>query len=802
VVLSAGSGPQRLAVRHLVETHGQMTLAQVLALPVDSWAPERRTSASYGFSPAPHWFRSEPLAVQAGVGEVLIEVGYPLLDRLELYVRTEGQGPWLSWALGDKLSFGERPLLTRNFVVPVRVRSGASLQVVARVSTSGSMRYPLTVWDRPAFEESEHRFLLANGIYMGLMGGLFLYHLIIFLIVRECIYLSCAGWILASAGFILSYNGLASQFLWPGAAGWNDWARVVFMLLASGCFTSFALQFLDDGGRPAGWRPGWPLAAVAVALLLASLLPFSWGARLALAIQLASLALCFALATVKARAGHVQARIFLLAFSGVMLGAVLLTREMYSPALHFEGLASLDLVPQLGSALAVVLFALALAHRLKEGGRNRFLAAERQRMNEALAASMQAEQDRARSLLERKEQLRLEAERRDRDKSRFLADAVHDLRQPLQAIGNALDPIASALRAGQPANAQALIGMATRAAATMRTQLSEILNLSRLESGLVEAELSDFDLAVLIAESVEQSRVGALASGTRIEFEVPAAGRPLFVRSDRHFLQRILLNLISNGVKYRSAAQGRTSCVKVALALDGAVARIAVIDNGMGMAQDLLRSGLIFRPFFQVNNRHAEADKGVGLGLSIVAAMLRLLAGHRMTLCSAVGEGSTFTVEVPVSPAAPGCGITALDDFDAEGAAAAAGRYVVLLEDDVLVRDTLAAVFSAHGVLYEAWGSIEEMQARLADIERAPDVLLSDYRLPAGRTALDAMRLMGERWGDVPTIILTGETLDPEAVLRLQGSSICHKPIAPLDLLRRIGASAARKAAPSSFGPL
>lgn len=802
ITLDPAQGWQRLPVVHLIEDHGRLTLAQALALPPELWEPPRWTAASYGFSPPPHWFRSQPLAVGAGMDQVLIEVGYPLLDRLELHVRTSPRAPWQSWRLGDRLPFGERPLATRNFVVPVAVRAGDEVEVMARVVTSGSMRYPLTAWLKPAFEDVEHDFLLANGIYIGLMGGLFLYHLIIFLIVREKIYLCYAGWILATAGFILSYNGLASQYLWPQATQWADWSRVVFMLLASGCFTSFTILFLSESRDQPWWRPGWPMAAVAGMVLLALLLPFSAAARLALAMQLLCVVFCFSLAAAKARLGNVPARIFLLAFSGVLAGAMLLALDMASVTRHFEPLSRLEPTPQIGSAFAVVLFALALAHRLLEGRRHRFQAAEMQRMNQALAASMQAEQDRARSLLELKDRLRIEAERRDHDKSRFLADAVHDLRQPLQAIGNALDPIASAIRAGHTADALVLVGMATRAAASMRAQLSEILNLSRLESGLVAAELADFDLVSLIAETVEQTRVGAMAGGTRIDVETPSMGRPVFVRSDRHFVQRILLNLISNGVKYRSRAPGRASHVKVALAEEDGQVRIVVRDNGLGIAQDILDEGLIFRPFFQVNNRHAEAEKGVGLGLSIVAAMLRLLPDHRLSIVSRVGEGSSFTLEVPPSPVAPVFASLVPEDPVAGGVDAAVGRYVVLLEDDVLVRETLAAVFGAHGVLYEAWGSIEEMQTRLADIERAPDVLLSDYRLPEGRTAFDAMRLMAEHWSDVPTIVLTGETLDPETTLRLQGCALCYKPIAPLDLLRRIGASAARQAAPSNFGLL
>ena len=186
----------------------------------------------------------------------------------------------------------------------------------------------------------------------------------------------------------------------------------------------------------------------------------------------------------------------------------------------------------------------------------------------------------------------------------------------------------------------------------------------------------------------------------------------------------------------------------------------------------------------------------MGLGLSIVSAMLKLLDGHQLSIQSEVGVGSTFTLEIPASVIAPAFDGMALDDFMAGGVEASRGKYVVLIEDDELVRRSLAAVFNAHGVLYEAWGSIEEMRRQLPLTERAPDVLLSDYRLPDGKTALDAIELMRAHWGDVPTLIVTGESLNSYALTSLRGIPICYKPVAPLDLLRRIAASARREAEP------
>ncbi|WP_432726200.1 7TM diverse intracellular signaling domain-containing protein [Variovorax sp. W6] len=798
---AAVDGHGMLQGDYLVEDGAPMSLSDVTALPASVWKRTPWSSASYGFATAPHWFRSDPFTQGSdGSGTLLIEVGYPLLDRLDLYVRVNGAGSWARWSLGDRQAFGQRPHNASSFVVPVAAQPGDKVEILARVQTEGAMRFPLRVWQPQQFENAERLSLLVNGIYIGLMGGVFFYHLIIFLIVRERIYLYYIGWILMTSGFILSYNGIAFQYLWPQATVWNDWSRVVFLLLAAGLLTSFSIQFTSNPATavPQRWHAA-PVLLAAVFAVGASWLPFPQAVRVALLVQFVSTLVCFGLAIGPARVGHAHARVFLVTFSGVLIGAALHVLDVLGVTAYFETSINFEVAPQVGSAFSVLLFSLALAHRLLEERRQRAIATDLARTNATLATSMRVAQERTEFQLKATDRLLTDAERRNQKKSRFLADAVHDLRQPLQVIGNALDPIGEAIQAGRPANAQSLVRMATRAADNMRSQLTAILDLSRLESGLARAQLSDFDLVSLIRETVEQTRDIAHTSGTSVEFD-PPVGKPVFVRSDRHFLQRMLLNLIGNGIKYRSAESGRRSHVRLLLTVHGQLVCLAIQDNGLGISEEALRSDIIFKPFFQLNNRHSETDRGVGLGLSIVSAMLGLLERHQLSIQSEVGVGSTFTLEIPASAIAPVFDAIPLDDFKAGSVEAARGKYVVLLEDDELVRASLAAVFDMHGVLYEAWGSIEEMRQQLPFTERSPDVLLSDYRLPDGKTALDAIELMRAHWSDVPTLILTGEPLNSYAVASLRGAAICYKPVAPFDLLRRIAASAVRVAAPSNVG--
>lgn len=800
---STGIVRKEVRVEYFVEDGSELAIADVVKLSSAAWKSQHWVPANYGFSAAPHWFKSEKLLIGKGGGKLLLEVAYPLLDRVDMYVRVNSNSPWQRWNLGDKKPFFDRPYIARTFVVPVQVSAGDSVEVVARVEASDSMRYPLIAWQPQEFESIEHLSLLLNGVYIGLMIGVFFTNIFIFATVRDRVYLYYSAWVFVTALCILSYNGILFQYLWPRSIVWNEWCRIVFMILASGLFTSFTIKFVrHTQAASSGFRLHFLPTFLAVAIAAATaFLPLNLAVKISILIQLVGTLLCMAVVSVRARDGHAPARIFLLAFSGVLVGEALHALGMTAATHYWQSSLSFDAAPQLGSAAAVLLFSRALANRLREERRYQAAAAEMKLANETLTSAMRAEQERANSLLEVKDRLRLEAERRDRDKSRFLADAVHDLRQPLQAIGNALDPIEGAIKRGQTANAFGLVEMATRAAANMRSQLAAILDLSRLDSGGVEAELSDFDLMSLIRETMDQMRSSALSSNVDFVLDLPA-GKPIFVRSDQHFLQRILTNIISNGIKYRKAPGDHRSFVRLVLKEEGRFVQLSIEDNGVGIPEGVLDSGAIFRPFFQLNNRHAEADKGVGLGLSIVSAMLALLEGHKLSITSKVGVGSSFTLRIPSSIFAPIFESIPMRDFAVDDVEVVRGKYVIMVEDDLLVLQTMVAVFSAHGVLCEAWSSLEEMELQLPLVERAPDLLLSDYRLPNDRTALDVMNLMSTHWPNVPTIILTGEALSPELGAALQGVSLCYKPMAPLDLLRRIAASASWQSEPSNFGAL
>lgn len=424
---------------------------------------------------------------------------------------------------------------------------------------------------------------------------------------------------------------------------------------------------------------------------------------------------------------------------------------------------------------------------------------EVERLNQALRLSMQAEQERAEAVIALKERLRQESERRNREKSQFLAAAVHDLKQPIQAIGNALEPGRRALAQYDFEQARNMFELAASATRLMREQLTGVLEISRLESGFVAAELGAFDVIPLIDSVFSQLANLARRHDVLLRSSTPPGSVIIF--GDRHFMDRILLNLVSNGIKYHDPAKAAPRWVEVGLVLRGDQVLISVEDNGVGIDAPLIDSEAIFKPFFQANNRHRESEKGVGLGLSIVQAMLALLPEHRLTVRSQVGVGTCMTLEAPRGRAAqrPPEALSpsmVLDDGLGEAALAALrGSYAIYVEDDELVRTSTSALLDAYGILHDAFESCARLQAALPGIERVPDFLLTDYRLPDGATAHDVVAAVRAEFGPVAALVVTGEVLDED---KLPGDwLLLRKPLSTAQLLSTFCDVTARRPRPA-----
>jgi signal transduction histidine kinase len=235
------------------------------------------------------------------------------------------------------------------------------------------------------------------------------------------------------------------------------------------------------------------------------------------------------------------------------------------------------------------------------------------------------------------EAARAEADQANEAKSRFLAVASHDLRQPLQSLGLYLHLLASKLQTDEQ---RSLAGHVVDGLATAERLLNSLMDTSVLESGQVQPSLTAVNLRDLVERIVVESRPEADAKGLRLKLWATEG----MVESDPVLVERMVRNLVANALRY--TAQGG---ILVALRARDADYRIEVWDTGQGIPDDKL--GVIFEDFTQLNNPQRDRRKGLGLGLATVSRLARLL-GYRLEVCSRLGRGSVFRLELPkVSPA-------------------------------------------------------------------------------------------------------------------------------------------------------
>ncbi len=349
-----------------------------------------------------------------------------------------------------------------------------------------------------------------------------------------------------------------------------------------------------------------------------------------------------------------------------------------------------------------------------------------------------------------------EAERANDAKSRFLAAASHDLRQPLSALALYVGVLAGRVGPGEAdlvANMRACVG-------SLSEMLSDLLDLSKLEAGVVKPNVVDFAVDEMLGRIASAYAPKAAAKGIFLR----CAPWRLAARTDPVLFHRMVGNLVANAVRYTESGGVLVGCRR----RDGKV-WIEVWDTGIGIPDD--KTATVFEEFTQLRTG-AEHDKGSGLGLTIVAKTAALL-GLQLRVASRVGRGSLFALELP-----PGRDIAARVPSPQPQRRLRIG----LVDDSPTVRHALDFALRDAGHEVVSAATRRELLAALGGC--APDIVISDYRLTGRKTGFEVISAVREAFGtEIPALIITGDTA-PKVLRRMTGKGVRvqHKPI-DLDLL-------------------
>ena len=330
-------------------------------------------------------------------------------------------------------------------------------------------------------------------------------------------------------------------------------------------------------------------------------------------------------------------------------------------------------------------------------------------------------------------------------KSRFLAAASHDLRQPLQTL-TLLQGLLAKLVEGD--RAQKLVTRLDETLNAMSGMLNTLLDINQIDAGIVQAEMASFPIGDLLSRMRDEFTYHANAN--RLALRVLPCS--LSVHSDPRLLEQMIRNLLSNALKYTKRGKVLLGCRRHERSLS-----IEVWDTGIGIRNEELQE--IFEEFHQVDNAARERSRGLGLGLSIVQRLGNLL-GHRVRVRSQPGKGSMFAVDVMLPP--PGAAPQTVPDWQRVDVGPAAGvrhtGVILAIEDDPEVRDLLEIFLKDEG--HRAIAAPDGLAA-LELVTRGtirPDLILADYNLPNGMDGLQLAALLREALHrQIPVIVLTGD---------------------------------------------
>jgi two-component system, chemotaxis family, CheB/CheR fusion protein len=334
------------------------------------------------------------------------------------------------------------------------------------------------------------------------------------------------------------------------------------------------------------------------------------------------------------------------------------------------------------------------------------------------------------------------AERANLSKSRFLAAASHDLRQPLQTLSLVRGILAKKIKDKKDEEALQLVARLNQMAGILSGMLDTLLDINRLEAGTVHPEKVNFPINDLFQQLRIEFAYDAQAHGL-LWHVVPSRLR---IWSDPRLLHRMIRNLLSNAVNYTERGKILLGCRR-----RGDKLRIEVWDTGTGIPEEQFQA--IFGEFHQLDNAARERGGGLGLGLAVVQRLADLL-GHSVDVHSRPGKGSVFAVEAPLGREEPGALPQRRQWGRAQNASDAA---ILVVEDDTSVRDMLDLLFASEG--YRTAAAADGKQAlALARGAIRPDLVVADYGLPNGLTGLQVVAGVREAMGrEIPAVILTGD---------------------------------------------